>query len=342
MQIPTSVIRFGQKAGNWLVKNGPNIMRISGGVMAVGGAVMACKATLHAEEVLDAHKERMAQIEAARALSEENGDLVYTDKMMKRDKTIAYLETAVGFGKLYGPAFAVGMGGIGLMQGAWCITENRRSTAVAALTSVDRLFSEYRARVEDVAGPEVAAATNDIPTEKHSVPEIAEEPVDCVVLDDSHNDPFFFIFDKTNPNWYNNAFLLNERFAMTTLDANNYKLSAHSVTHTFINDILKDFGGLKRLDGTYVEGIPEGQFYGWNAGTGDIIEYDIIPYLEVFDEDDDKQMPMLVETDREAIRELEMNDIQDGYCFGIRLKSSSDGYPDIIPPRMIYHEVYGA
>ena len=337
MHIPASVVTFGRKAGNWFVKNGPNLMRIGGGAMAIGGAVMACKATLHADEVLDAHRERMAQIEAAKALSEENNDAVYTDKMMKRDKAIAYLETAVGFGKLYGPAVAVGLGGVGLMNAAWCITESRRVSAVAALTSIDNLFAEYRARVAEEYGDEAYDViwnknNQKLDEEMKNASDEYKQYDDRQLTIDATDDPFFFIFDEQNPNWYNKAFLLNERFLQSTIDAFNYRLSGHAVDHVWMNDILKAWG---------MEETSVGSFYGWNSNTGDIIEYEITPYLVTFDGEDDEQMPMYIETDKEAIYELESNDIQTGYCFGIRLKSSSEGYDRVVDPRMIYHEVYG-
>lgn len=310
--------------------------------MAIGGAVMACKATLHADEVLDAHKARMDAIEHARRLSLESDnidpELVYTEKQMRRDKLIVYAETAVGFAKLYGPAFAIGMSGVGLMQAAYMVTEKRRSTAVAALATMTNWFDEYKARVEDTYGPEALALESQMPTAKAVVKTAGQDEAsetDVVVLDDT-NDPFFFIFDSTNPNWAENVtYLLNERFLTGTIDSLNYSLSAHSRDHVWVNDILK-LWGMKETD--------LGHFHGWNADTGDIIEYELVPYLKAYYDDDGneyEQFPMLVETTMENLRELELADIQEGYAIGIRLLSSSDGNDQLVPPRNIYHEVYG-
>lgn len=343
INLPTPLVKFGRRALNWTVQHGPQIMSISGGAMAIGGAVMACNATLRADEVLDAHKARMAQIEAARALSLESDNLdpenVYTEKDMKRDKFITYAETAVGFVKLYGPAFAVGMSGVGLMQAAYAITETRRASAVGALTSLKTMFDEYKVRVEDKFGPEALDIDREVPTVKRTVKTIMNdepEEQDVVVLDGSHNDPFFFLFDETNPNWAENVtYLLNERFLTGTIDALNYSLSAHSRDHVWVNDILK-LWGMKETD--------LGHFHGWNANTGDVIEYELVPYLKAYYDDDGHeydQFPMLVETTMENLRELELADIQQGYAIGIRLLSSSDGHDGLVEPRMIYNEVYG-
>ena len=317
MKIPAPVVKFAGKAGNWLVKNGPKLMSVGGGLMAVGGAVMACEATLHADEVLDKHKQRMDKIKAAQEISEhaEEVEDVYTDKMMKRDKAVAYFETGLDFVKLYGPAFTVGVAGVGLMQSAFWVTERRRATAVAALTSVNEMYQSLLAR-ESAREDFLLDGNPSTRVLNESENDGGEAETQLILDPNKESDPFFFIFDESNPNWMNkSAFLMNERFLSATIDAFNYRLSGYAVPQVWLNDVLKAWG------------MPEkdfGWFYGWNATTGDVIEYDIIPFLKEWDDDDCAEMPMLIETDMDSIRDLEASDIQEGYCFGIRLKSSSD------------------
>lgn len=343
--VPTSVVRFGHKVANWTVKNGPRIMSVVGGGMAIGGAVMACNATLHADEVFDRHKQKMAKIQAAielQASDEAPEGIEYGPKEIKHDKAQVYFETSIDLIRLYGPAVAVGLGGVGLMQGAFGIMDKRQSTAVAALTALDQAFQEYKVRVENEFGPEALKKLDDATynaTEKKMLPVTKEdgsvEEVESVVLDtDAVKDPFFFIFDENNPNWFdNNGYLLNERFLTATIDAFNYKLQGRAVDHVWVNDILKHWG---------MEGTDLGHFHGWTVAGGDSIECEIIPYLYYYDDDNDSQFPMLVETTMENLRELEMSDIQQGYCIGVKLMSSTDGEEDFIEPRMIYNEVYGS
>lgn len=333
MQIPVPVMKLAGKAGNWLVKNGPKIMSVAGGAMAVGGAVMACEATLHADEVLDRHKQKMAKIEEAKRISDETAEEVedvYTEKDMKRDKAIVWAETARDFVKLYAPAVSVGLSGVALMQGAFWMTEHRRAAAVSALTSVNQMYQNL---LEKSGGQEVAGYLENPSIKALPAEEEGKEDDEVLVLDpDKETDPFFFIFDKTNPNWADgNGFLLNERFVTATLDAFNYRLSSHAVDHLWVNDILK---ALDMSERDY------GGFYGYNANTGDIIEYDIVPFVEIV-EDENDNVPLLVETDMDTLRELEACDVQDGYCIGVRLKSSSDGQDGLVQPRFIYNEVYG-
>lgn len=332
MHIPTPILKVAHKTGNWLVKNGPTIMSVGGGMMAVGGAVMACNATLKVDGVLDRHKQKMARIEAAKELSDKNGDNELTEKDIKQAKFETYRDTAVDLVKLYAPAFAVGMSGVGLMQAAFVITERRRASAVAALTTLDQMYQNLSAKANDIA-PELRL------TEGNPKLEAAEDGSEKLVLEpEAQTDPFFFIFDVDNQSFQNTygnkraEFLTNERFILSTIENFNYRLSGYTVDHVWLNDILRALG---------MEESEFGQHYGWNAMTGDQIECDIVPFVKEWNEEGDKQFPMLVQIDRDEFNELEAADIQEGYCIGFRLKSLSDGYDTATDPRFIYNEVFG-
>jgi hypothetical protein len=303
--------------------------------MAVGGAVMACNATLKVDEVLDRHKERMSRIEAAKALSDENGDGEITEKDVKQAKFEAYRDTAIEFVKLYGPAFAVGMSGVGLMQAAFIVTERRRASAIAALTTMDQMYQNLLA-----SGNEEIDIT-DMPSTivADAVDTDEDDPESSIILaPENVEDPFFFIFDVDNESFQNTygnkraEFLTNERFILSTIDAFNYRLGGYAVDHVWLNDVLRALG---------MEESEFGQHYGWNAMTGDVIKCEIVPFVKQWNDEGDKQFPLLVQISREEFEELEASDIQEGYCIGIRLLSLSDGHDDVCNPRFIYNEVYG-
>lgn len=328
IQIPSIVTRFGAKAGAFFVKHGPTMMSVGGGAMAVGGAILACKATLHADEVLEHHKQKMANIELAKQISDarvengdvESGDEIYSEKQMKRDKAVAYLSTGVEFAKLYAPSVALGLGGIGMMQGAYAIMRGRHGKAMAALATLDQAYSALLARSEQIEAPALPAAELDIPQEDGTAaPKV-------VVDTDEMIDPFLFIFDARNKNWAGgNGFLLNERFLTAQIDTMNLHLQGNTKDHYWVNDLLKRWG---------MEETDIGHFYGWNGRAGDVIEYELIPYIYGSD-------LLLEPTTFDKLRDMELQDIQEGYCIGVRLWSSSDGNSDLVPPRMIYNEVYG-
>lgn len=291
---------------------------------------MACEATLKVDEVLERHKQKMERIEAAKAVSDENGDGEFTEKDVKQAKFETYRDTAIELVKLYGPAVSVGLAGVGLMQGAFWVTERRRAAAVAALTTMDQMYQNL-----------LASGTNDISEDEVKVkPRVEEDDgEDVIVVDtDTSVDPFFFIFDVDKKHFENTftnkkaEFITNERFLLSAIENYNYMLSGHTIDHVWVNDILRAWG---------MEETAVGQFYGWNEATGDQIEYEVIPFVKQWNDEGDKQFPMLIQIDRDELEELEANDIQEGYCIGIRLKSSSDGYNTLVNPRNIYNEVYG-
>lgn len=325
MHIPAPVLKAAHKAGNWIVKNGPTIMSVSGGLMAVGGAVMACNATLKVDEVLDRHKEKMARIEAAKALSDENGDNELSENDIKKAKFETYRDTSIELVKLYAPSFAVGMSGVGLMQAAFVITERRRASAVAALTTLDQMYQNLVNKSNAIA-PELRL------TEENPQPTLLEDGTDRLILEpENETDPFFFIFDAANANFQHTfkkkdiEFLTNEQFILGTVDTLNYRLSGYQVDHIWLNDVLRALG---------IEESEFGQHYGWNAMTGDQIVAHIIPFVK-----DDNGV--FVEIDMEHFRELDRQDIQQGYYIGVRFKSLSDGYDEETDPRFIYSEVFG-
>ena len=123
MSLSTFVGKAAVKTQAFLIKHGPRIMSVCGAGMTIGGAVMACRATLKAYEVVDHHKEVMAVIEEARETSIANSDELFTEKDYKQAKFETYMSTAFSFVKLYAPSVAVGLSGVGLMQSAFHIMD---------------------------------------------------------------------------------------------------------------------------------------------------------------------------------------------------------------------------
>lgn len=343
MNIPAPVMQIANKTGRWLAKNGPKLMSVGGGAMAIGGAVMACKATLHADEVLDRHKQKMAKIEAAKAVSEEGGVGEYTDAQMKKDKAIVYAETAVEFVKLYAPAVSVGFAGVGLMQGAFYISERRGAETLAALTAMNEMYNDLLAK-----NPEIAEEVKALPVEKKEVrikklPEVVGENSDDaaeLVLEDYipvemfdvlENDPFIIKFDASSNGWANgNCFVLNSRFVDTTLKAFSYRReTGHDV---WVNDIRRAFD---------VKEKSLGWSHGYTAAPGDAIGYEVYPF--VYDIIDGMIVGMsgvpgnTNEERLEQIKDLELSDGPDRYCYVIALRNADCTGT----PRFIRNEVYG-
>lgn len=345
ISIPVPVMKLANKAGSWLVKNGPKIMSVAGGAMAVGGAVMACKATLKVDAVLDAHKEQMARIEAAKAISDENGDNEITDKDVRRAKFETYVGTGVEIVKLYGPAVCVGMSGVGLMQGAYHIMENRHSTTLAALTAMDQAYNELAARYN--AENDVPAHTLPVEKKERVVPllksgdEETDEAAELVLedyipvemFDILENDPYTIVYDSRNEDWYDggcfvlNASQIESNFRLFEKDRSSYNRPV-----VWVNDIRRVFKKEEKA---------LGWSHGWTSEPGDTIEYEIYPF--VYDKIDGmivgmSGVPGATNEERiEQLRAIEMTEGPDDYCVVICLRGNSENGT----PRYIRNEVFG-
>lgn len=140
------------KVGFKAKKYSPEILVIAGIVGTVASAVMACKATTKATDILDEHKDRMDKIhEVAETTSSDQ----YSEEDLKKDTTIVCVQTGVKFIKLYGPSVALGVLSITSILAGHNITRKRNLALAAAYTAVDKSFKEYRSRVVERFGKEL-------------------------------------------------------------------------------------------------------------------------------------------------------------------------------------------
>ena len=77
-------------------KHSPEILVVAGVVGTVTSAVMACKATTKAGDILEEHHEQMESINEVVAMDRDD----YTEEDHKKDTLIVYTQTAVKFVKL--------------------------------------------------------------------------------------------------------------------------------------------------------------------------------------------------------------------------------------------------
>ena len=134
-----------------LTKFSPEILLGVGITGVVGSTILACKATLSVEAVLDEHAEQLAKIEEGAALAEKN--LVdYPIKQEKNDRRILMFATTGKFIRLYGPSATLMIASIGCILGAHHIMKKRNVALMAAYKLMEEAFSKYRKRVVDELG----------------------------------------------------------------------------------------------------------------------------------------------------------------------------------------------
>ena len=136
-----------------LNKVGPEILAVAGGIGVVTSAVMACKATLKVNDILDDAKNTVEKIHEVREMPEMVDK--YTEEDSKKDLAIVYIQTGVKLIKLYGPSVLLGTASLGCIFTSHKILRKRNMALAAAYATVDRGFKEYRSRVVERFGKEL-------------------------------------------------------------------------------------------------------------------------------------------------------------------------------------------
>lgn len=128
-----------------LEKNSPQLLFGAGIVGMVGSTVLACRATLKLEEVLEEGKKNL---HTANTL--EHVD--YSEADRKKDISIIYVQSAVKVAKLYAPAAVLGGASIAALAQSHSILNKRNAALTAAYAAIEKGFSEYRQRVVEKYG----------------------------------------------------------------------------------------------------------------------------------------------------------------------------------------------
>ena len=126
------------KVGLKLKKHSPEILIAAGVVGTVTSAVMACKATTKAGDIVEKMKKDLDDIHKASELE----DVDYTEEDIKKDTTIVYAQTGIKFAKLYGPSVILGTASIVSIRAGHNITRKRNAALTAAYAGVNKCFNE--------------------------------------------------------------------------------------------------------------------------------------------------------------------------------------------------------
>lgn len=219
-------------------KNSPTILFASGIVGVVATTVLASKATLKLEEVLD-------DVEQRRALVNGLVNANYSERDRQKDHVIVTVQGAVSVAKLYAPAVIVGVASVAALTGSHVVLSRRNAAVMAAYSALDKGFGEYRERVREELGEE-----KDLEF-RHGTETITETVVDdkgkskTVERKKLGSDlPSIYAryFDEASKNWsrepeYNRAFLsCQQNWANEMLRARG---------HLFLNEVY-DMLGLSR------------------------------------------------------------------------------------------------
>ena len=254
----TKVSRTIHKVGFQLKKSSPEILVVAGVGGVVASTVLACRATLKLNDVLEESKETITKIHET-AENPEFADK-YTEEDSKKDLTITYVQTGVKIAKLYAPAVIVGAVSIGCVVKSHNILKKRNIALAAAYKVVDKSFKEYRGRVVERFGDELDRElrynikVKDIETiekDKDGNESVKTETVKVMNINPTEYSDFARFFDEMSPYWTKDS---ESNFMFVNRQQNYANEKLRTDGYLFLNDVY-DMLGLQRSKA--------GQIVGW-------------------------------------------------------------------------------
>ena len=267
-EIVNFVYKHYGRTGLLIKKRSPEIL-IGGGILLIAGStVMACQATLKAQNVIEDHKVSLDMIKEA---SEYDN---YSEADKGKDLAVVYTKTGFRFLKLYGPSVSLGILGVGCILGAHHIMKQRNLAAIAAYKLVEEGFNQYRKRVVEELGESKdrqfktgvreVEVTEPAYVDEDGVKHKAEKKT-VEVIDPDHKSVYARYYDQSCSQWTNRA----DYNLMTIKAREDYFNNMLKVRgHVFLNEIYDQLG---------MERTKAGQIVGWVFGEGgdNIIDFGI-------------------------------------------------------------------
>lgn len=238
-------------------KHSPAILFAAGIIGVTATVVLACRATLKLEEVLEEAKDDLEIVRSAERIS---------DDERAQAITFLYIRTGARIVKLYGPAAILGAASIAAITGSHVILNRRNVALTAAYATIDKAFKRYRSRVVEELGEEKDREFQYCLADQELDEGDNKKVVRKRLTADSASGYARF-FDEGSRSWnknpgYNWMFIkCQQKFANERLQAEGF---------LFLNDVYEMLG-LKRTH--------EGQVVGWlrddQGGTDGFIDFGI-------------------------------------------------------------------
>ena len=253
-EIITHLTRTLNRTGLKIKKHSPEILLATGTVGIVASTVMACKATLKVEEIVDEAKEKIDtihQVSADPAMTEK-----YSEEDGKKDLAIVYTQTAVKFIKLYGPSVTIGVASLACMIGSNHILNKRNAALAAAYAAVDKSFKEYRGRVIERFGKQMdrelrynikAQEIEETTVDANGKETVTKKTVD--VMDPNSYSQYAIVFDDSNEGWDPDP-ERSKYFLIQQQNWANERLKSRG--HLFLNEVYDMLGAKRTKAGAQV------------------------------------------------------------------------------------------
>ena len=250
------MMRLYNNTKNGVQKHSPEILAGVGVVGTVVSGVMACKATLKLNDILEESKETSEKIREV----EQNPryEKEYNHEDAKKDLAVNYAQTAMKIAKLYAPAVILGSASLGCLLASNDILRKRNAALSAAYMTVDKSFKEYRNRVAERFGDEIEKeirygikameVETTVVNEDGSETTITEQ---VKTMDPNLYSDYARFFDEASPCWQNDP---------------EYNLMFLKSQQQYANDLLRAKGRLflnEVYDMLGIDRTKAGQVVGW-------------------------------------------------------------------------------
>lgn len=247
IQVPNIVTRNVGRQILVLKKNSPHILFAVGVAGVVGSTIMACRATLKLEEVLDETKAEVEKVKVAENLTKSEHDRLILLK---------YGRGAVKIGRLYGPPAIVGGVSVALITGSHVQLTRRNNALAATLVAVSQAYSDYRDRVRMEVGDEKEREIF-INAQDHQI-EVNGKKQLVKVPGLRGGSPYARIYNADTWRWEKDP-EINRIILKAQQNYFNHRLGIYG--HLFLNEVYAELG---------LEKSEAGQFVGWlSDGQGD-------------------------------------------------------------------------
>lgn len=250
--IPTKVTRTIGRSLLQTKKNSPHIFFAVGLAGAIGGTILACRATLKLEENVD---EFRVGVKEVKEIAHKEG---YSEQDYYRDLGYVYTKAALRLVKLYGPSVAIGTASVALLAGSHVQLTRRNHALTITLAAITQAYDEYRSRVRDEVGEgrelELYRGIQEEKIQSGGKSEIVK------VVNPSGVSPYARFFDEFSINWKKDP-EMNRFFIQCQQNYANHLLKARG--HVFLNEVYDQLGLERSQAGAVVGWVLDGEGDGY-------------------------------------------------------------------------------
>ena len=235
-------------------KHSPVLM-LGAGIVGVGATVvLASRATLKVQEVLEEHQTYLEKINGMEHPS-------YSDDDRTKDRFVLYLHTTSKILKLYSPAVIAGLASVSFLVGGHQIQARRNSALMAAYSGLEKAFDKYRKRVVDDMGADKDREYRYGKVDGHYVEtdEKTGEEIRTPVTRVSSETPSGYakFFDENSTSWNDGDPMYNLMFLKCQQNYVNDRLKAKG--HVFLNEVYDALGLERSSAGAVVGWVWQGE-----------------------------------------------------------------------------------